>query len=778
MKRKNISFLVQRLYLPLLVVMLLIVFCIVVLQSAWEKKTQLSLLVKEVEHVHLNLQDAAILVEKYSVQEIPVKALQITNSLSRIESSMRPESINEKVSAEWKSMKYAWNSLKGVGQDKKQQAKPLSSLEKNQIAVGFDELRILCQRLKSDLVLALQDVHFLTNVLNGSVLVLFLGLLGYVSIFLHVYVLAPIVQLQAYAQGLASGRGSFVGGESNTLVESVYMTLEQNEETRRYVALAAEQIGDGNFQQDEKALQQAGVLGASVLDLRQKMQAFFLEEQRRNWNSQGLEQFTKLLREQSVSVEGLCKSLVSELVLFMNANQGAVFVAEADEQGEETLQLQAFYAWGRHKFQTKTIQAGEGLIGQVIQEKEMLMFTDIPEDYITIGSGLGRAKPRCIIILPLTANDVFQGAVELASFRVFEAHELAFMQKIAENVASSLANLKSSTKTRELLAKANAANVHLQAQEEELRQNTEELIATQEAMEKKDIELVGLFTSINYSLYTAEFGLDGLLLSANDKLKQFLKIQDKAGQTYQCFELVQVPGWSRQDIARFMQQLSAGQPHNLECQFIQKSNTWISASFTPILNAAGEVYKVMMLGSDISEKKNAQLAYMAQAEDITRQEEKLRHYTAELEELQAGLASRLQEAHQEMEMQIREIALEKEKNVAILEGCVDGVVSFNEKGIVEYFNRAAEEIWETPRYQALGSNIRNLISIEIQYQGAEPQVFFSKNGTKKQLDIRTEVPLFGANGEEIEALLTLTKVKIDNSFMFTAFVQKVAVELF
>ena len=62
--------------------------------------------------------------------------------------------------------------------------------------------------------------------------------------------------------------------------------------------------------------------------------------------------------------------------------------------------------------------------------------------------------------------------------------------------------------------------------------------------------------------------------------------------------------------------------------------------------------------------------------------------------------------------------------------------------------------------------------------GGEPQVYFVKNGSRKALDIRTEVPLISANGEEIEALLTLTRVKVENTYLFTAFVQKVAVELF
>ena len=462
---------------------------------------------------------------------------------------------------------------------------------------------------------------------------------------------------------------------------------------------------------------------------------------------------------------------------FIDANQGGIFLVE-EEKEQQVLTLKAAYAWGRHKFLNKTILPGEGLVGQVMLDRELVLITDVPDGYINIGSGLGRAKPRCILLLPLIANEQLVGVIELASFRVFGQHELDFLKKLAESIASTLITLQVSSQTRSLLDKANTANAHLQAQEEELRQNTEELMATQEAMQKKEMELGGLFASINYSLITAEFNVQGQFCLANEKLQELSRFSAEELLQKHCFELLQLAGWSTPDKQAFLEALLKGEPQNLECQLMGQPQVWLSASFTPVQNSHGQVYKIMMLATDISEKKVAELTYIAQAEEIIKHEEQLREYTAELEQLQAGLSKKLQEARQEMQRQIEEIAAEKVKNEAILEGCVDGVVSFSDKGLIDFFNHAAEDIWEMERDQVLHKHIQMLMPLEIVWQGPEPQVFYSKNGHRKTLDIRSEVPISGVAGSEVEALITLTRVRVNGAYMFTAFVQKVAVELF
>ncbi|AHM60154.1 PAS domain-containing protein [Flammeovirgaceae bacterium 311] len=773
MSRKSTSFICWKFYLPLGLLFLVVLFCFYLSRSAGQKEQQIALLVQGIEKVQqdINLVDA--LVQKNRPEMLPLLTGQISNSIAYIEDNIADNIISDNFRTEWQAVKEGWQQIGVVDSE----AMPAPELpEKVAPVAHFKELQLKCLGLLTRLgaqqmeAAKLSQIAFYTGLFLCSCLAIF------IPFFIQGFLLNPLDKLEQQIDALGTDHAPVADGV-NVFFMPVINHLSQYHARNKILVEAAAQIGDGNFEQDEDELHRSGLFGQAVLGLREKMKAYFQAEHRRNWSSQGIEQFTKLLREKGQDTNSMCKSLVSELVPFVNASQGALFIV-AEEEGEAVLQLNASYAWNRHKFQSKTIRYGEGLIGQVAQEMDPLLITDVPEDYITIGSGLGRAKPRCILIMPLIANESFQGVLELASFHVVEPHELDFLKKLSESIASTLANLKSTGNTKELLAKANAANAHLQAQEEELRQNTEELIATQEAMRKKELEYTGLFSSIDYSLFTAEFDLKGFLLRANDKLQNLVGIKDKDLGQMRCLQLLQVPDWTEAEKAKFLESLKQGTPQNLECQLVKQADMWISASFTPVQNTSGKVQKVMMLASDITEKKNAELAYVAQAEEIMVQEEKLRVYTAELEALQSGLSERLQEARQEMQRQIEEIAAEKAKNEAILEGCVDGVVSFDEKGRVVFFNHAAEEIWETSRLHVMGSKIHHLISIEIQQAGGEPQVYFMKNGNSKVLDIRTEVPLISARGEEIEALLTLTRVKVDDTYLFTAFVQKVTVELF
>src|SRR5690606_2941256 len=130
------------------------------------------------------------------------------------------------------------------------------------------------------------------------------------------------------------------------------------------------------------------------------------------------------------------------------------------------------------------VEIGEGLVGQVTLEKMTMYMTDIPEDFVKITSGLGEALPRNLLIVPLKIEDQIYGVVELASFRILEDYKIEFVEKLAESIASTIADVKSNERTQFLLRDHQAQAEEMRAQEEEMRQNLEELTSTQEGMER------------------------------------------------------------------------------------------------------------------------------------------------------------------------------------------------------------------------------------------------------------------------------------------------------
>src|SRR5690606_30533085 len=129
------------------------------------------------------------------------------------------------------------------------------------------------------------------------------------------------------------------------------------------------------------------------------------------------------------------------------------------------------YAYDRHRYGEKRISIMEGLIGQAALEKDYIYLTDVPEDYISISSGLGYAKPSVVIIYPLIYQENVYGVLEMASFRKLKPFEIDFLGKFTEALAASISSSRTAEQTRQLLEESRQMAEEMKAQEEELRQN-------------------------------------------------------------------------------------------------------------------------------------------------------------------------------------------------------------------------------------------------------------------------------------------------------------------
>ena len=93
---------------------------------------------------------------------------------------------------------------------------------------------------------------------------------------------------------------------------------------------------------------------------------------------------------------------------------------------DPTLEFQAGYGYEERKRLSTSFKLGEGLVGQCAKEKKRIMLTDVPGDYVKIGSGLGEATPLNIIVLPILFEGEVRAVVELASFSHFSLIHQAF----------------------------------------------------------------------------------------------------------------------------------------------------------------------------------------------------------------------------------------------------------------------------------------------------------------------------------------------------------------
>lgn len=540
-----------------------------------------------------------------------------------------------------------------------------------------------------------------------------------------------------------------------------------------------EKIGDGNFNIDYKILSNKDKLGCSINGMRDKIHKLVSEDARRHWSSEGIAKFSAVLRENSDDLKMLFDKLLSELVKYLEANQGAIFILNEDEK-KPLFEMVSVYAWNRKKFVNKTIAPGEGLIGQAAIEKETIYLTDVPDNFITITSGLGDANPRSILIVPMLFNDDIYGVLEFASFRPYQPFEIEFVEKLAEIIASTVSRANINKKTEKLLRDSQKLTEELRIQEEEMRQNLEEMNATQEEMQQREIERKGIFTAIDNTLGTVEFSMEGRIITANDMFLKMMNysIEEIENKTDRIFT-----DMSNEPIElynKFWHELNQGILQRGEFKRITKEGReiWLSASYTPAPDKYGKPYKVIELAQDITEKKKAELESQRQAEELRAQGAKLKAYTSELEDIKNNLSEKLNEASKGLIKKIQDIESEKTRHIAVLEGCVDGVISFDDEGKIEYFNHSAEEIWGLQREKVIGKAIGSIIPVVIRNNQNNLTAYYSNNGSSKEINVRTEISFTDTTGNNIDLLATLTRAKVGNEITFTIFAQKISVDLF
>src|SRR5213595_3442418 len=94
---------------------------------------------------------------------------------------------------------------------------------------------------------------------------------------------------------------------------------------------------------------------------------------------------------------------------------------------EPELKLLASYAYRERKGVNNRFKLGEGLVGQAALEKERILLTNVPRDYVHITSGLGEAPPTNIVVLPIVFEGQVKAVMELSSTERFNTTHEAFL---------------------------------------------------------------------------------------------------------------------------------------------------------------------------------------------------------------------------------------------------------------------------------------------------------------------------------------------------------------
>src|SRR5207245_3363677 len=168
------------------------------------------------------------------------------------------------------------------------------------------------------------------------------------------------------------------------------------------------------------------------------------------------------------------KQVLAEVAPLVGAQQGVFYLAEADG-GDQCLKLLGSYAYKERKSGSNRIGFGEGLVGQCAVERERILVTNAPSDYVQISSGLGEAKPLNIAVLPVVFEGHVKAVVELASLNRFTDSQLAFLEQLTESIGIVLNTIAATMRTEELLKQSQSLTEELQSRQQELQETNRRL---------------------------------------------------------------------------------------------------------------------------------------------------------------------------------------------------------------------------------------------------------------------------------------------------------------
>ncbi len=195
-----------------------------------------------------------------------------------------------------------------------------------------------------------------------------------------------------------------------------------------------------------------------------------------------------------VSIQGehnlsaLGQRVLEFLARYLNMPVGVVYTVEDDA----AFQRCAVYALDIEEsaFAAQLAAAARtSLLTQAVRDRQPLHVRDVPENYLPISSGLGKADAASVLIAPAIADGKTQAVLELGFFREINAEDEELLRQVSEMLGNAIRSARDRTRLEALLAKLQSQSEELQMQQEELRVSNEELEEQSHVLKQSQAQL-------------------------------------------------------------------------------------------------------------------------------------------------------------------------------------------------------------------------------------------------------------------------------------------------
>ena len=461
-------------------------------------------------------------------------------------------------------------------------------------------------------------------------------------------VLFRVVRLAKYMENAATGLLETIPRTTiNDEVENVGQSYNDLINKLNAINTYIKELSKENYNSDIQTIETQDPIWKSIELLRINLLNSRNEENKRkeedflrNWVNNGLAQIGDILRQNNENIVLLGDTILKFLLNYINAQQGGIFLYNP-ERSKDTLDLLTTFAYGKRKMLEKKIKLGQGLIGICALERNTLHIDKVPEDYFEISSGFGGTKPNSLLIVPLKMESNLLGVIELASFSEFKPHIIELVEKSAASIALTLQTAQNNIRTVKLLEQSQIQAEELSNREAEFKKIIYDMKTFQERAEARELDLNSTLHAIDNALGMFELNNQGQYLNYNQLYLSTIEADGSNLKYLYHKNLIDTDYYETPytQVFNFMQK---GMAFQRESRYKTKSNNnvYLLEYYTPVINANGDLIKILVLTTNISKNKEQEQWLLSRTQEIEKQDDAMKQNFEEMMQVQQELVEK------------------------------------------------------------------------------------------------------------------------------------------
>lgn len=246
----------------------------------------------------------------------------------------------------------------------------------------------------------------------------------------------------------------------------------------------AQRISEGDYKTraSDEEKDSLGSLAGSINKMAESLDVSFTNIAGKEWLQKGAAELNENMVGEK-SLHTLSNDIISFLCGYSGSNVGAFYLSINDT----ALALKGGYALMHNE--GKTLQKGQGLVGQCAADGKPISMENVEENDFVISFSAGEIRPKYIYVFPIYFEKRLMGVAEIGSRSPYSELHKEFFNRVSESIGVTINSAYNRVKLQELLEETQSQAEELQAQHSELEGLNTELEAQAHKLQASEEEL-------------------------------------------------------------------------------------------------------------------------------------------------------------------------------------------------------------------------------------------------------------------------------------------------